>query len=348
MALPVGQSLHLPRRGDGTLWTPDRALPSALPYDLTLGGIRVSPIPYNWPAPPNLTGEEVQVSSLAQLSSNLAPGRKVTLAPGTYTGNVSCNVNDVELVLTGCTINGNPSLNAQRVKWTGGRFVYTFEPSWWGQDVLLENVYFITVPGNPYMQHVMYSGIRRYAFVRCSLISTDSGTGALYCYNNTQDCIWAQCDIQAPTRWGLRIMGCDRAVVADCRFEVTEPNANLRFHAHNQDVNGFWCVGNQWDNGARCEVNAWGADGTTAGTITNAYVDDNRFYGDQAASNLNINQNGNGGFATVYARNNIHYTNQGTGAMQVNIGPGGTLAESTNNVRAPYVSPPAWVGGSDQ
>lgn len=318
------------------------------PYDLTAGGTRSPPISYSWPTQPYAL-TPVSASSVAAVNS--APsGSVVTLSPGTYSGNISLSNSDVSVILTGCTINGNVAVTpgTTRVRITGGRFNYTFEPTWHGSHVTLYNVAFIGQPG-AYTQHVVYSGAHHYAFVYCTLNNINNNAGALFSTKGTTDFIWAACDVHAQSFWGLRVMGCDRTIMADCRFRMNSTSyANVRFHADDQDVNGFWAVGNQFNDAARIEVNSWGADGTVAGAITNAYLDSNRFYADQATSNVWINQNGLGGTAQVYLRNNTHYTNAGTGAMTYLLGGGGTVMENTNNVRAPYVTPPAWTGGSNQ
>lgn len=85
MALPVGQSLHLPRRGDGTIWTPDLGIvPGGDPYDMTPYSV---PFAWSWPTPPSITNGEAVVTP-ATLAANNVNGRRLTLSPGSY-GNVS-------------------------------------------------------------------------------------------------------------------------------------------------------------------------------------------------------------------------------------------------------------------
>lgn len=98
MALPVGQSLHLPRRGDGSIWTPDRTIstgPNAARVAAALGGFTI-PFAFTYPADPVITSSATVTP--ATFAANNVNGREITLTAGNY-GNVTVSGSDRDLIL---------------------------------------------------------------------------------------------------------------------------------------------------------------------------------------------------------------------------------------------------------
>lgn len=361
MALPVGQSLHLPRRGDGTVWTPDRA---GLVVPLDLWGARSVPTQFSslsWPTAPAAGGSAI-ASSISELNSLAAGGGTITLQPGVYSGQLDLSNPDVHLILNGCQITGgffNPS-SGSRIRIDGGRIITAGQNVFNGSDLYFNNMR-LEASGFAWADSlfVINSNAQRIALINCSLINDDPNSGrVIYQYaiggTTTSDIIIAGTELLArnpsnPGQWAARFNGASRVVIVDSRLEVVSPSQSGRYHADdNATVSGYYSARNQivggtWNN------EPFSSTGFAGGSITGIYFYDNDFYRNDANGQLAFQSLGTGSVSVVSVYDNTHYTlqNGGAGNMQIDVGPVSSY-QASNNVRAPYQSPPAFTFGSDQ
>lgn len=102
------------------------------------------------PADPTGTLTDEAPSSIAAIQSTCTTSsRRVTIAPGTYTGDVTVLGDDIDVIATGVTINGNliigqdgTGARPSRLRWTGGTVNGRFEMAK-GTDFLVDNIHVV-------------------------------------------------------------------------------------------------------------------------------------------------------------------------------------------------------------
>lgn len=261
MALPVGQSLHLPRRGDGTIWTPDRAVESYNLYATDSRSRGVIPFQVNWPSPPEVTSEQV-VSTNEELTASInTNGRRTIVQSGshlTWTGGQINGRSDIDLVVQpGASIaNSTPTFGmywngCSRVRVSGGGSLL-MNLAWSGiSDLMVDGVtYNADFAG---AANVSYDGCARVAIINSTIRSTHYALfpGAAQPGQQCQDMIFANTQFIAAldgTQSIWRTVDTTRRLVfVDCRSSCESGGTySLRIHGDAQDV---WIRNCQFENG---------------------------------------------------------------------------------------------------
>lgn len=361
MALPVGQSLHLPRRGDGTIWTPDRIIPVSGIYDLTLGGARSFPSAEltggqaAWPNAP-VTNQTINVTagSFTSLQNAVAiSGARVIVPAGTYAGTLHLDDSDVDVVVdNGAIIDGtiefgNFLTGPSRVRWSGGRHIGAVGGRVYIRncvDLLIDNLNSDSGEG------MLMEGAIRFALINSTF---NSGFYAVLSqsFSDHQDHIYANnlFTTTSPNQATVRLMSMDRLIFVDNRSVSGAGNRALRLHYKMLDA---WVANNEFiaqTPASHMWLTENGGNGNTYGPFGPLYVADNVIYSDQNFyADTDIGPVGTeipGG--PIYVYNNISYNNNfSVNSNFVNEVSTAGLTWS-GNTRLPYQAPPAFSGGAD-
>jgi len=216
------------------------------PYDLTLGGARTLPAWYSdfmWPVAPRITSE-VTVSSIADLNANRVAGRRVTLEPGSYTGTISINVDDFDLILTGCTFVGNLEFRSSRVRVTGGTMstgIVRVDDNGVSRttDILIDNLHQIS----PLASNTAYNGgpigWDRLAIINSTFEFFDYGM--LISPRSQTDLIIASCSFVGGTGSNsmIRIQGVIGVMFVDNHLYRDPANSAHLYRMHQGVVNAY-------------------------------------------------------------------------------------------------------------
>lgn len=246
MALPVGQSLHLPRRGDGSIWTPDRYVPPTGSYDLYLSDNKsrgLIPFAVNPPLEPDTSANgTVVVSNQGQLDAANQNGTRIVVQPGTYTINNWGGQDkwfDLQpgAVMNGTVVIGNYLANVghARIKITGGTI---------NGDLIVDGVTDLLVDGTTWNGYSNVIGraweVVRMAVLNCDITDSEYGIGMFRTGTGPwTDLIVAGNRIQSgstATSVPIRIQGVDRAIIVDNYLIESSAAFSFRVHDHCDNV----------------------------------------------------------------------------------------------------------------
>lgn len=185
MAIPLGITRSLARRGDGSIWTGSGIPPSSELYDL-------GPIPFTplWPELPQGVLSESNSTTAAAVNS-LAAGsaQRITITQN-FTGNVLIDGGtDIEIIATGRTINGSLNFtgDARRIKVVGGHWISPNHDFSYGKDIYYENVFLDDGLPTPTVGTAFQFGlnispvanmVERFACVGCRMRINGASSGA--------------------------------------------------------------------------------------------------------------------------------------------------------------------------
>lgn len=282
MALPVGQSLHLPRRGDGTLWTPDRGADAYNLYGTDAQSRGLIPFPVSWPAAPVTTStysvpgqiSASEAMSIANAEFNVSAGSHGAFAP--RANNQRWNLAD-DATFSGFNCSHDPIYSSIEVN--GGRFVGSSGNYIILNNLLMRNCVIQSTSGGNSIGIGAFGAnptrfVQRNAFVHCTidayatgLITPGKSPGDDAGHN---DIIFAASIIRGgqfgaplPSEAGLRLMGINRAVIVDCRlasgFAPSTYKNTLRSHYGCVD---YWARNNLSEYGDGIFIRASGGTGT--------------------------------------------------------------------------------------
>lgn len=355
MATPVGQEIHLPRRANGRIWTPDRSVappppPPGQGWDYDFGTI---PFAWNLPAAPEWD-DEIEVTNNAELTSALAtPRRRIVIRPGTYTAGFALSRADQEIEVDNAAfITGSFSVaqsGQERTRIRGGNFhnaageMFMNRP----RDLLFYNMNIITRGMNI---GVGFFGLwsERMAIINCTVdarlyaVLHSSRGGSDFTVANS----YFRAGTILPQEFGIRVAGTQRAVLVDNYVTVGGPSTD--------DTKNCY----RWHNGtdfyyARNNIGV--GDGwliaSRAGTETDVlpngrgWVLDNRmYYPDWQTRPLfaafRNNSAGPAAVGPLVASGNIYYNDvpPAVGPWAFNSLAGDSVS---NNTALPYQAPPS-------
>lgn len=256
MALPAGQSLHLPRRGDGTIWTPDRAVVPAGIYDLYASDTESrGQIPHavNWPlAPAQQT--TVTATSLSELQSAVNAGARQINYSGASGGALSIQSDDVYINMAAGasigTLNFNDPAGHARILISCD----TPRGASVGSVVMgsnYNNVRFQNLNMGSASAQMDHYDVRRVAWVGCDITTGNNyfaawPGGAVGSHNN-QDWIIANCRITGNTAFGsCRLQHIDRLTIVDSLIDTRNTGyatLRLEFNTNNAWIRNVTCFG---------------------------------------------------------------------------------------------------------
>jgi hypothetical protein len=290
----------------------------------------------------------------ATIFDNLVAGRALTLQAGDY-GGVGIDVDDVELIAEPGVTFTSLTISGDRFRITGGGGTAVNGPinvAAGTADVMLDNV--AMNASGMYDSFALSGGIRCLALANSTLSS--SSNWVLIGGDGSEDIVFANSEfVYTGAMYSpMRTVGVTRLVVAGSRFFSDAQGQRV----HNTSTGGafptsfVYLAGNQFEStGAPpsamtfIDPNNGGGDGAAL-TMSNVWVQDNRYYRAAATEFVAIGSNTPGNIDTITVTGNVGYGAATPGTSMSGIS--GAMVDATNadNMNQAYEAPPVFTGGA--